>query len=153
MEFQILYNDFIPNDIVVYRDDESSFDTETTIERYSSILIGCAYLGLDVVAGDTRIGSISGYCPKKNWLNTTLSFPEAQSGELHVLNGDLVRGIGHVYADNWQVYVDLIKNIVYLGRNVHPAEKGIYVKFLKNAVAVLDGMDLCGIFIDLHQRS
>lgn len=152
MEFQILYTEFITNDIVVYRDDEFSFDTETMIERYCSIQIGCEYLGLDVVAEDTRIGSISGYCPKTNWINTTLTFPDAQNGELHVLNEDLIRGVGHIYADDWRVHMDKNKGIVYLGRNVRPAEKGIFVKFLKNAVAVLDDAELCGIYIDLHQR-
>ena len=84
--------DVVPNNILVYRADEFSFDTEPApVAGFTSVLFNDLNLEVD---GSGRIISVWGVCSYMTWKPASLAPPGADLGEAFVISeAPLRRGI------------------------------------------------------------
>ena len=82
----------IPNNRLVYRADEFSFDTEPPpVAGFTSILVNDLNLEVDDAG---RVISVWGVCPHMQWERASLSPPVADVGEAFVISEEpLKRGV------------------------------------------------------------
>jgi hypothetical protein len=82
----------IPNNILVYRADEFSFDTEPApVAGFTSILVNDLNLEVDDAG---RVISVWGVCPYTQWKRVSLTPPVADLGEAFVISeAPLSRGV------------------------------------------------------------
>ena len=82
----------IPNNMLVYRADEFSFDTEPApVAGFTSILVNDLNLEVDDAG---RVISVWGVCPHMQWKRASLTPPVADVGEAFVISeAPLKRGV------------------------------------------------------------
>ncbi|MDA1101906.1 MAG: hypothetical protein O2967_23365 [Proteobacteria bacterium] len=93
MHFQINYSTRrIPNDVLVYRPEEFSFDVEPVPSGcFTSVLLNDLDLDIDETG---KVLSISGLCPHTKWVETKLIPPKSTIAEIiFVPDGPLLPGV------------------------------------------------------------
>lgn len=137
MKFGIEYTDKTEDRLLIYRTNESSFDTEPTV-RWINYDIVINKLNLTVVDEDNKIVQVWGFCPYRAWLKSNFSNPEYSKGILKVMD-DLEPGFSYRHTDDeWRIFVNIHTGWVCLG---DPEKTGKGIEFVNNCVAIIDNND------------
>lgn len=138
------------NGIVQYIPEESSFITDIHSPLYCSIVLGDTYVGLDLCSDKTTICSISGFSPSHIWRQADIAYPNGQANRLMVDADCFVMGCGYPYGESWKTCYDPKSKIVMFERCKNDfgfSGKQVYIQFLDNATALLEGDELMAIYI------
>jgi hypothetical protein len=138
--------DVVPNNILVYRTDEFSFDTEPApVAGLTSILVNDLNLEVD---GAGRVISVWGVCPHTRWERASLAPPVADLGEAFVISeAPLSRGVSmRINPQNrWNTFADPTSGWVCI-RGDNLCESAI--KILPGIVLETSrGGDLCAVWL------
>ena len=154
MKFEILPS--YPRDKrnVVYAEQEQSFDMDVSLKSDFTLMLGCAYLGLDVALSSSEVVNISGFCPREKWIEKALSLPVAtQKGAIRIVpEQDLCNGTGMNLFEEAELYFDNNREMCYIAGNTKLTPEHI-VQFCENAFFCLSGNVLVGIWIQLLKPS
>ncbi len=133
--------------LVIYRKKEYSFDTNPKMNTDLDLMLGDLFLGAD---SETRlILSISGYNNINGWISKSLQPPVFFEGEL-ILAENIKPGIAKKIkgSEFWKTYFDQESGWICIGDNTFSTQN-IGVKFLANAIAILNNNSLKALWIKL----
>lgn len=136
MEFYAgkIKDDFTGN--LLYDKQDSSFIYESDLSANFSIMVGGAYLGLDIDLASMKVQAISGYSPMHIWVKSDLVVPtKVEKRELYVKTGKQWHvGEGTSYAE-WAIYFDSVSKWVCLGEKER--NNYLFIEFAHNCFAGL----------------
>lgn len=138
---------------VFYNEQELSFITEPNYIVDFTIMTGAAYLGLDINSSNKLVLSISGCCPKYNWIQTNLQMQEQiEDGNLIIkTNTKLIPGTGMELDEKLPVYYCEENNWVCIGdKNMNNYDTNI--KFMENAIISLKNNELKALWINPNYK-
>ncbi len=148
MEFEIILREIEKERQVLYFNQEQSFDMNIIEPSHYSLMLGCAYLGLDFSLNSLEIVNISGFCPNNLWINKSLVPPNIlEYGIIKIIKtDDLVEGAGEYLFDKSVIYYDTTNNYCYID-----AKTGMYpdryIQVFKNVIISLCNQKLVGLWI------
>lgn len=98
----------ISNTRIVYDSNEESIIMEPSPDSDFTLMLGSAYLGLDINLDTREVVGISGFCPKRNWENKMLSIPKTfEDGKLFFQEAHQHQiGTGAALFDESTIYFD-----------------------------------------------
>ena len=151
MEFRAEWREGAAQGLVQYLSNEMSFLTQNCGEMHCTLVFGDSYLGLDIADDGVTACSISGLSPTHLWKRSSVLCPDAREGRLKLAANELVRGCGYTYGDRWDVFYDAESKAVRIASSPaleRQSHEPTYIRFLKNAVAALQGEELTDVFIE-----
>lgn len=151
MEFSAILDREETQSSVTYSCTELSFNTVHCSSRLCSLTFGEMYLSLDIADDSGTVCSISGFCPLNLWEERSITIPNAAPGTLKCLANDMNKGCGYPIQGSWRIYYDPSAMIAMITLNAcdnSQNNKLSNVRFLDNAIAVLDGTELTAVYIE-----
>ncbi len=154
MKFEVSPNFQDSKRNVIYSNQEHSFDMDISLYTDFTLMLGCAYLGLDVNLSSMDVVNVSGFCPSDTWIKKNLCFPIAtQQGTIKIIpESDLCNGTGIYLFDEADVYFDENSGWCYIDGKMEMLPE-YNVQFCENAIFSLCGNILVGIWIHLTKTS
>ncbi len=154
MKFEVSSNFQDSKRKVIYLNQEHSFDMDISLYTDFTLMLGCAYLGLDVTLSSLEVVNVSGFCPSNGWIRKTLCSPIAtQQGTIKIVPEiDLCNGTGTYLFDEADVYFDENSGWCYIDGKMKLLPE-YNVQFCENAIFSLCGNVLVGIWIQLAKNS
>ncbi len=135
MEFFIEYTGNSEQKVLIYREDEFSFDMEPWIPGLD-FEIAINTLTLSVIDG--KITQLNGFCGLNKKMKANYAVPQSRKGDLKILHPEKYldkAGCYGVNKEDWTVYVNARTGWVCLG---NPEKQNNAVEFINNCVAVID---------------
>jgi hypothetical protein len=150
LNFEVLPNSQEDKRKVVYSNQECSFDMDVSLPNDFTLMLGCAYLGLDVLLSSLEVVNISGFCPNDRWIKKTLCLPSAkQQGTIKIISeSGLCNGTGTYLFEDADMYFDENSGFCYIDGRTQLLPD-FNVRFCENAIFSLCGDALVGIWIQL----
>lgn len=151
MKFSAILNQKGTHGIVTYSRVDLSFNTVHCNSRFCSLTFGDKYLSLDIADDCETVCSVSGFCSPCLWEEHSITVPNASLGTLKCLANDLNKGCGYAIQGSWGIYYDSSAMVVMIAQDTHgnsQNNKLSYVRFLDNAIAVVDGTELTAVYIE-----
>lgn len=135
---------------VFYNEQELSFITKPNYITDFTIMTGAAYLGLDINLSNKLVMSISGCCPKYNWIKTNLKMQEnIEKGDVMIETDiDLIAGTGIELFEKLPIYYCEENNWVCIG-NKHNNNDYTNIRFMENAIISLKNNEFKALWINL----
>ncbi|MDQ0593694.1 RHS repeat-associated protein [Chryseobacterium ginsenosidimutans] len=131
MKFIIEYNGKPEQRLLIYRNDEYSFDMDPwDYEMDFDIIIN--KLTLTVV--NNKIIQLSGFCGLNNAMKNNYDIPKSKKGILKIVD-NLNYGFAYNLGDNFPVYINIQTGWICIGV---PDKHGNAVEFINNCIAVID---------------
>jgi hypothetical protein len=134
----------ISKNVLVYREDEHSFDIVPRPDNFTSLLINDLNLELNEQG---RVTSVWGLCPYTTWESAKLNPPAAKFGNvLYVTESPLAPGVSiRLSRDRWPVFVDASSGWVHVDGG---SQAGSAIEILAGVVLEIDGPNgLYGIWL------
>lgn len=114
-------------------------------------MIGTGYLGLDINLSNMLLLAVSGCCPKYNWIERSLQFPNnMELGNIAIkTNRKLVAGAGTDLIEGIELPIYYCKgnNWVCIGEQVKE-NYDINIQFMKNAIMSLKNNEFKALWIN-----
>lgn len=133
MKFRIDYKGSPEEKVLIYRDDEYSFDMEPWVNVMDIELV-LNKLTLTVV--DNQIIQLSGFCGLATSMNSNICVPNYSKGKLKVEH-NLKNGFAYeIHDEDQPVHLNTKSGWVCIG---DPLKLGNTVEFIQNCVAVISG--------------
>ncbi|MBE6742814.1 hypothetical protein [Faecalispora jeddahensis] len=146
MKFYVrnIMKDFTGN--LLYDKKENSFIYEPFETIDFSIMIGGAYVGLDISLKTMKVLAVSGYSPMDTWVKSLLTIPnKIDKFELYVhADKQWHQGEGTSYAE-WQAYYDPDSKWVCIGNK--EIRNSLFVEFANNCFAVINQNQVYSIYL------
>lgn len=138
---------------VIYSNQEHSFDMDTYWYTDFTIMLGCAYIGLDVDLSSLEVVNVSGFCPSENWIKKPLCTPvETCRGTIKIVsNSDMCEGTGTYLFDEAVMYFDEDSRWCYIDGMTRLLTE-CNVRFCENVMFSLCGNALVGVWIHLGDK-
>ena len=148
MEFEIEFKSAYDERDIVYHAVEQEFDMNSSIYTDFTLMVGCGYLGIDVSLLSSEIVGISGFCPQKLWISSSLYPPNIkENGVVKIQSNDeLCSGTGISLFDDAQIYYDNKNKYCYIDGHTKLVPKH-NIRLGKNAIISLCGKIITGIWI------
>ena len=150
MKFEVASQHQAEKRKVIYSNQEQCFDMDRSLHTDFTLMLGCAYVGLDVSLSSMEVVNISGFCPTDTWIKKTLHAPiPTRLGTIKIVSRlDLCNGTGTYLFDDADVYFDENSGWCYIdGKMKLSPEQN--VQFCENVLFSLCGNFLVGIWIHL----
>lgn len=137
----------------IYLDDEQSlsyapFDSTADF----SIMLGTSYVGLDVDSQTGLVSQISGFAPKREWIERALRLPLAPKGNLYAHLGiPAVKGAGARYEGKWPIYFCSTNGCLCIGSPA-PKIRVQRVQFCNGIIAELKNSKIVSLWVALKDK-
>lgn len=150
MRFQYLPTYKNNKRMVVYTKKDCSFDMNEHLYSDFTLMLGCSYLGLDVLIASAEIVNISGFCHSNNWISRFLCPPaKVKRGTVKIIpESDLCGGTGMDLFYETPIFFDESKNLCYIEGN-ETLKSDCDVQIFDNVVFSMCGQTLVGVWIYL----
>ena len=130
----------------LYISSENSFIYEPWAGDFS-LVIGPAYVSLDVDLSAGRIVQVSGLSPISSWNRKQIEVPPALTGILGIeIDDSWLPGSGITYADQWITLFDESSGWVQIGGE-RACENDEYVSFATDTIAAVRESRVVGVWI------
>ena len=135
---------------IIFDKIEESFYMERSIETNFSVMLGCAYLGVDINLIDMQIYGASGLCPMNIWIKEKLKLPKyVINGNVKInSNEELKAGIGVAMFEKLPIYFDEEKKWICIGEKDF-LEYTDSIKFIENAIICLKCNEFKALWINI----
>lgn len=114
--------------ILIYIEKEQSFCSKPFLTSDFTLMLGCAYLGLDVSLSSMEILNVSGLCPQHLWIPKKLALPRVVVAGSVILetSDDWMNGTGIDLFEKAPIYYDRKTNWCCVSNNLdEPPDQNI----------------------------
>lgn len=147
MRFYIKYENTAFYGSPQYFLDDESFFYDPWNDTDFSIYIGDSYLSLDIILKSGEVKQFSGFSPRNNWIERSLSVPNYRFGSLYVcMDTETEPGVGIRYSGNFKCFFDRQSGTLCIG-NPDDLLNCESVKFAQNTVAAIRDGKLISVWI------
>jgi len=135
---------------IYYFANDVSFTCEEWNQCDFTIMIGCAYIGIDISLYNKQVLQISGACPKQAWIKKKLEPPnQLKEGKIYLeTKEEFSKGTGIYLTDrNIPIYFDIKNNCICIG-NYNVKDSDCNVKISSNLIISLSKDKIKSIWIN-----
>lgn len=150
MEFLYSRGNAILTNKIIFDKTEETFYMYKDVETNFSVMLGCAYLGMDINLIDMQVYGVSGLCPTNMWVKKELKMPQNVISGRVKINEDkeLKAGMGIYIVEKTPIYFDEKNNWICIGKH-NSLEYTDSIKFVDNAFICLNGNEFKALWINI----
>ena len=127
---------------------DQSFIFEPWLDPDYSIMLGSAYISVDIQTSTGKLQHISGFNPIDTWLAKELFRPVSFNGNVIVKSDLFLSGGGEYYADNWRTFYDKVTGWVCIGNpDISNDDLVKNVEFAKDTIASIRNQKLLALWV------
>ena len=131
----------------IYDLEEKEFSFEPWGNTSFAVMLGAAYVSLDIAAENGIAYYVSGYSPKRLWISQRLSTPDSTKGQLQITSDTAFqRGMGTYYTQGWQTFFDTSTGWICMGDRNEKKDCEV-VEFGTNTLAVVKNGELKAVWV------
>lgn len=134
---------------LLYCEEDRGFNTEPDYITHFTLMIGCAYLGLDINLDNMQIMTITGFCPKNSWNRQKLVLPnKIEEGRILIrTKRKWLQGMGDYLLDRTEAYFCEENNWLCIG-DKDIKHYNCNIKFMNNAIISLKNNEFKALWIN-----
>jgi len=147
LAFRVLKSDACYVGAPKYDLEEEGFVFEPWGDASFSVMLGAAYVSLDIAAENGIAYYVSGCSPKRLWISQRLSTPDSTKGQLQVTSDTAFqRGTATDYRQGWQTFFDTSTGWICMGDRNEKKDCEV-VEFGTNTLAVVKNGELKAVWV------